>query len=87
MQERTITRGSNVGVGATTEHLSQKLDFNPLHHPICARVPHRNDVLSAWNGHIPFAMCLMDLAKPRVFVELGTHWGCRIARFVKRSAS
>jgi hypothetical protein len=64
-----------------TENQTQKLDFNPLHHPICARVPHRNDVLSAWNGHIPFAMCLMDLAKPRVFVELGTHWGVSYCAF------
>jgi len=64
-----------------TGNLSRRLDFNPLHHPICARIPGRNDVLSAWNGHAPFAMCLMDLAKPRVFVELGTHWGVSYCAF------
>jgi hypothetical protein len=82
MQKRTLARGvSTDGAGTIMENSSQKLDFNPLYHPICARVPDRHDVLSAWNGHIPFAMCLMDLAKPRVFVELGTHWGVSYCAF------
>jgi len=30
---------------------------------------------SAWNGHIPFAGWVIDAARPRVFVELGTYTG------------
>ncbi len=31
--------------------------------------------VSAWYGHIPFAFWCMSALKPRVFVELGTHYG------------
>ncbi len=31
--------------------------------------------LSAWTGHIPFAVTLITKLKPRIFVELGTHTG------------
>jgi O-antigen biosynthesis protein len=31
--------------------------------------------LSAWTGHIPFAMLMVDLVRPSVFVELGTYFG------------
>jgi len=34
-----------------------------------------HNVLSAWTGHVPFAAWLMQMQKPRVFVELGTHLG------------
>lgn len=30
---------------------------------------------SAWTGHIPFASWLIKMLKPKVFVELGSHWG------------
>ncbi len=30
---------------------------------------------SAWIGHLPFAYWLMEFIKPKVFVELGSHWG------------
>ena len=30
---------------------------------------------SAWIGHLPFANYLMQEIKPKIFVELGTHWG------------
>jgi predicted O-methyltransferase YrrM len=42
-------------------------------------------VTSAWNEHIPFMFWLMDVLRPEVFVELGTHNGmsfsaaCQIA--------
>ena len=29
----------------------------------------------AWLEHTPFALALVDAIKPRLFVELGTHWG------------
>ncbi|MBL1265320.1 class I SAM-dependent methyltransferase [Methylomicrobium sp. RS1] len=30
---------------------------------------------SAWLGHLPFAAWLIQIYKPSIFVELGTHWG------------
>jgi hypothetical protein len=49
--------------------------WNPLRHPICLSLPHRAGPLSAWKEHIPFGMMLVDLVRPRVLVELGTHSG------------
>ena len=49
--------------------------FNPLNHPVLYAEPRRLTRLSAWHEHIPFAMVLVDLARPRTFVELGTHSG------------
>jgi hypothetical protein len=37
--------------------------------------PRRLARVSAWREHIPFGMFLISLLRPRVFVELGTHWG------------
>ena len=61
--------------------LHQFFGFNPLEFPICARTPKRHGVISAWVGHIPFAMCLVAMIKPRVLVELGTHWGVSYCTF------
>jgi len=49
--------------------------FNLLNHPICLTYPRRFTPFSAWHEHIPFAMFLADLMKPKVIVELGTHYG------------
>ncbi|MBI5839230.1 MAG: class I SAM-dependent methyltransferase [Chloroflexi bacterium] len=49
--------------------------INPLDHPICLTKPMRLAYPPAWVEHIPFAMFLMDLARPQVLVELGTHSG------------
>jgi hypothetical protein len=49
--------------------------WNPLRHPICLSLPLRSDTASAWKEHIPFGMVLVDLVRPRVLVELGTHSG------------
>ncbi len=49
--------------------------FNPLEHPIIFASPRRLTQYSAWQGHIPFAMLLVELLKPRLVVELGTYYG------------
>ena len=59
--------------------------LNPLDHPVCFTTPERN-CPSAWHEHVPFAMFLVDALKPRVFVELGTHYGrsyCGFCQAVK----
>ncbi|MBN1638298.1 MAG: glycoside hydrolase family 99-like domain-containing protein [Ignavibacteriales bacterium] len=50
-------------------------EINPFEHPICLEVPHRLVRPDAWVRHIPFAMYLVDILKPRMIVELGTHTG------------
>ncbi len=34
-----------------------------------------NEKQSAWIEHIPFAFFLADVLKPKIFIELGTHYG------------
>ena len=36
---------------------------------------------SAWWAHVPFAFWLMSACRPRLFVELGTHYGVSYAAF------
>lgn len=50
-------------------------DFNPFQSELLFTRPKRLHLKSAWNEHVPFAMMLVELQRPRVFVELGTHWG------------
>jgi O-antigen biosynthesis protein len=49
--------------------------MNPLDHRIIFATPRRLSRVSAWREHIPFGMFLVDLLRPSVLVELGTHWG------------
>ena len=48
----------------------------------------KHDVQSAWTEHVPFSMWLIEKVKPRVIVELGTHYGmsylsfCQIVKFL-----
>lgn len=49
--------------------------FDPLAHPLLWAKPARVELPLAWAGHIPFAMLLVDLLRPRTIVELGTHSG------------
>jgi hypothetical protein len=51
------------------------LELNPLDHPICLTHPNRITPFSAWHEHIPFAMFLVDLLRPKMIVELGTLYG------------
>jgi glycosyltransferase involved in cell wall biosynthesis len=51
------------------------VSLNPLNHPVLFSGPRRLTPFSAWHEHIPFAMFLIDLLRPNVFVELGTQSG------------
>ena len=51
------------------------MSFFPLSVPISYQMPERLTDASSWHGLIPLAFVLMDLHRPRVFVELGTHKG------------
>ncbi len=55
--------------------------FNPIEFPIGTRAPKRRGVLTAWSGHVPFAMSVIAMTRPRVFVELGSHWGVSYCAF------
>ena len=60
--------------------------MNPLDHPICLASPKRLTSVRSWHEHIPFAMFLVDLLRPSVLVELGTHAGdsyCAFCQAVK----
>ena len=45
--------------------------------------PDREDVESAWLGHVPFAHWLVKASAPRCIVELGTHNGVSYAAFCR----
>jgi hypothetical protein len=49
--------------------------FNLLQYPLAFLNPLYISGHSAWVGHIPFAWALLEMARPRTFVELGTHKG------------
>jgi glycosyltransferase involved in cell wall biosynthesis len=51
------------------------MSFSPLSVPMAYKMPERLTDVSSWHGLIPLAFVLMDLHRPRVFVELGTHMG------------
>ncbi|MBC8135447.1 MAG: class I SAM-dependent methyltransferase [Fibrella sp.] len=55
--------------------------FQPLDHPILFARPERLSDFSVWRGHIPFAMLLIELLRPRILVELGTHYGDSYSAF------
>ncbi|MBS0264665.1 MAG: class I SAM-dependent methyltransferase [Planctomycetes bacterium] len=48
--------------------------LNPLRHPVCLAEIERS-AISAWQGHVPFAMWLISVLRPKVMVELGAHNG------------
>ncbi|WP_215856008.1 class I SAM-dependent methyltransferase [Acidithiobacillus ferridurans] len=39
------------------------------------QVPLHQSSITAWQGHIPFALWCMEQWRPKIFVELGTHLG------------
>jgi GT2 family glycosyltransferase len=56
------------------------MNVNPLDHPICLSQPRRK-LSSTWMEHVPFAMYLVDLIRPKVVVELGTFYGVSYCAF------
>jgi hypothetical protein len=58
---------------------------NPSNHPICLAYP-QWIAPSAWIEHVPFAMYVVDLLRPRVFVELGSHYGVSYCAFCQAIA-
>jgi len=55
--------------------MKPRVTFDPLKHPIMFETPRRLDARSGWLEHFPFAMLLVELLRPDVFVELGTGAG------------
>src|SRR5690349_13429713 len=54
--------------------------------PIYLTTPKRLTSIPSWHEHIPFAMFLVDVLRPEILVELGTHQGdsyCAFCQTVK----
>lgn len=51
------------------------MSFNPLNYPICFDKPRRLSDVTSWHEHIPFAFTIVQMLKPKILVELGTHKG------------
>lgn len=49
--------------------------FNPLEYHLCLEKPRRVTDILSWHEHIPFAFALIQMLRPKIFVELGTHKG------------
>ena len=49
--------------------------FNLSDHPAAFLPPPQRSIVSAWLPHIPIVPILIQLLRPRTFVELGTHMG------------
>ena len=61
--------------------------FDVARHPVVFQSPRRLTADSAWVEHIPFAMLVVELTEPRLFVELGTHGGDSYCAFCQAVAT
>ena len=62
--------------------------FDPLAFPACLMEPARTSVdVRAWQQHIPFAFAIMQMLRPQIFVELGTHKGDSYLSFCQAVAA
>lgn len=61
-------------------HEALRALLDPALDPLFRR-PSRVAVASAWYGHVPFGYWLVGQTRPRVVVELGTHYGVSYAAF------
>jgi hypothetical protein len=57
--------------------------LNPLRHPLVMSRPRYLSAVGAWHQHVPFAMLIVDLVRPNVLVELGTHYGDSYCTFLQ----
>ncbi|MCZ7402835.1 MAG: glycosyltransferase [Candidatus Methanoperedens sp.] len=48
------------------------MSFNPFNYPLCFDKPRRLTDVNSWHEHIPFAFTIVQMQKPKIFVELGT---------------
>ena len=60
--------------GTPRAGISTKETWKQFISPVIFNKP-GNFPASAWTEHIPFAFWIMDALKPKLFVELGTHYG------------
>ncbi len=54
--------------------------------PAIFQTPYHLGPVNAWHGHMPFAFWCIENLRPKVFVELGTHYGdsfCSMCQAVK----
>lgn len=49
--------------------------FNPLDYPLAMATPLRLTQTADWHQHIPFAFALIEMLRPRTYVELGVFRG------------
>ncbi|VVM06998.1 hypothetical protein MAMC_01390 [Methylacidimicrobium cyclopophantes] len=61
--------------------------FELLDHPIVFSQPLRWSRVAAWHLHIPFALLLVDLLRPKRVVELGVHYGDSYCAFCQAVAT
>lgn len=63
--------------------ISDIFRFNPLNYVMATQTPKRHSAPepSAWIGHVPFGMALIEMTCPRTVVELGTHVGISYCAF------
>ena len=51
--------------------------------PIAFETPDRLTDVTSWHGHVPFAFWMIEVLRPRVLVELGTHKGDSYCAFAQ----
>ena len=61
-------------------------EFNPLDWQLLCRFPERMHKKSSWTEHVPFAMALTEMLRPRTLVELGTQHGVSYCAFCQAVA-
>ncbi len=61
--------------------IEETLLFNPLNYQMTFQNPHRLTEVNSWHKHIPFAFTLVEMLRPSLFVELGTHSGDSYSAF------
>ena len=83
-------QGQTSPAGVVTCDVSSKrggiINFDPLEHPICLSLPLRTVPFQSWRQHVPFAMLLVELLRPRTLVELGVHHGDSYCAFCQAVA-